>query len=159
MDKVSPFLWFERNNALEAAEFYTSLFPDSRITDVHKARTDTPNAKQGDVLLVSFTLAGRNYSAMNGGPHDAFNDSISLSVLCEDQAEVDRLWAALTADGGKPVACGWLKDKYGMSWQIVPKRMMELLADPDLAKGKRAMEAMFHMVKFDIAALEKAAAG
>jgi len=159
MDKVSPFLWFQKNNALEAAEFYTSLFENSRITDVHRSRVDTPSAREGDVLLVSFTLAGRQYLALNGGAQDAFNNTFSMSVMCEDQAEVDRLWAALTADGGQPIACGWLKDKYGLAWQIVPKRLMELITGPDAAKGKRAMEAMMHMVKLDIAKIEEAAAG
>jgi predicted 3-demethylubiquinone-9 3-methyltransferase (glyoxalase superfamily) len=157
MDKVSPFLWFKENNALEAAQFYTSLFPNSEITDVHKSRVDTPSAKEGDVLLVSFTLDGRSYSALNGGCETPFNNSYSMSVMCEDQVEVDRLWAALTADGGQPIACGWLKDKYGLAWQIVPKRLMELITDPDTAKGKCAMQAMMHMVKLDIAKIEEAA--
>jgi predicted 3-demethylubiquinone-9 3-methyltransferase (glyoxalase superfamily) len=121
--------------------------------------TDTPGNKEGDVLFIEFTLAGQSYQALNGGPHDKFNDAISLSVDCADQAEVDRYWAALTGDGGKPVACGWLKDRFGVSWQIVPRRMLELLADPDPARGKRAMEAMMKMVKLDVAALEAAAAG
>ncbi len=157
MDKITPCLWFE-GNALEAAKFYTSVIPDSTIDNVHNARSDTPGNKEGAVLMVGFTLAGRRYLALNGPPHDKFNDAISLSVRCEDQAEVDRLWAALTADGGKPVQCGWLKDKYGLSWQIVPKRLPELLSDPDPAKGKRVMQAMMQMVKLDIAKLEAAAA-
>jgi predicted 3-demethylubiquinone-9 3-methyltransferase (glyoxalase superfamily) len=158
MSKITPCLWFE-GNALEAAQFYTSIFPDSRIDDVHNARSDTPGNKAGDVLLVSFTLAGQNYQALNGGPHDKFNDAISLSVSCNDQAEVDRLWDRLTSGGGKPVQCGWLKDKYGVSWQIVPRQLGELLGNPDPAKGKRVMQAMLKMVKLDIAALEAAAAG
>ena len=159
MDKVSPFLWFEKNAALDAAQFYTSLFPGSCITHVHKALVDTPSAKAGDVLLVSFTLAGRSYTAMNGGQSAAFNNSFSMSVMCDDQAEVDRLWDALTAEGGQPIACGWLKDRHGLSWQIVPRRMMELLTGPDPAQGKRVMHAMMHMMKLDIAELEKAAKG
>lgn len=157
MDKVTTFIWFEGDKALEAAQFYTSLLPDSRIDDVHKARTVTPSGPEGSVLFVTFTLAGRSYAAMNGA-RDGFNDAISLMVTCEDQAEVDRLWAALTANGGRPVACGWLKDRFGVSWQIVPRRLMELIADPDPAKGKRVMHAMMEMVKLDITALEKAAA-
>jgi predicted 3-demethylubiquinone-9 3-methyltransferase (glyoxalase superfamily) len=156
--KIKPCLWFA-SQALEAAEFYTALFPNSRIGAVHHARADTPGGREGDVLLVSFTLAGRDYLALNGGPHDAFNDAVSLSVDCNDQAEVDRLWAALTADGGRPVACGWLKDKYGFAWQIVPRRLPELLSDPDPAVGKRVMHAMMQMVKLDIAGLEAAAHG
>ena len=154
---ITPCLWFE-TEALEAAQFYTSVFPDSSIVKVQRTPADTPGPKAGSVLLVQFKLAGQDYQALNGGPHDKFNDAISLSVRCENQKEVDRLWSALTADGGKPVQCGWLKDKYGLSWQIVPERLPELLADPDHAKGKRVMEAMLKMVKIDIAALEAAAA-
>jgi predicted 3-demethylubiquinone-9 3-methyltransferase (glyoxalase superfamily) len=151
---ITPCLWFE-SQALEAAEFYTSVFPNSSIVAVQRAPADTPGPKTGAVLMVQFKLAGQSYQALNGGPHDTFNDAISMSVTCEDQNEVDRLWSALTADGGKPVQCGWLKDKYGLSWQIVPKRLPALLADP--AKGKRVMEALLKMVKIDIAALEAAA--
>jgi predicted 3-demethylubiquinone-9 3-methyltransferase (glyoxalase superfamily) len=156
--KITPCLWFEGNGE-EAVRFYTSVFPGSSVEKVHRALVDTPGNKEGDVLFIEFTLAGQSYQALNGGPHDKFNDAISLSVDCADQAEVDRYWAALTADGGKPVACGWLKDKFGLSWQIVPRRMLELLSDPDPAKGKRAMQAMMNMVKLDVAALEAAAAG
>jgi predicted 3-demethylubiquinone-9 3-methyltransferase (glyoxalase superfamily) len=155
--KITPCLWFE-NNALEAAQFYTSLFRNSEIRDVHKSAADYPGGKTGSVLLVSFTIAGRNYQALNGGGNHKFNHAISLSVSCEDQAEVDHLWAALTADGGAPVACGWLTDKYGLSWQIVPKRLPELMSDPNSAKVKRVMEAMMQMIKLDVAKLEAAAA-
>lgn len=155
--KITPCLWFE-NNAEEAARFYTSIFPDSSITGVLHAKSDTPGNKEGDVLLVEFTLAGQKYQALNGGPHDKFNDAISLSVDCADQAEVDHYWDALIAGGGRPVQCGWLKDKYGLSWQIVPRRLTELLSDPDPAKAKRVMQAMLKMVKLDVAALEAAAA-
>jgi predicted 3-demethylubiquinone-9 3-methyltransferase (glyoxalase superfamily) len=156
MQKITPCLWFE-GNALDAAQFYTSVFPNSEIRGVHKARSDTPGNAEGSVLIVEFSIAGQNYQALNGPPHDKFNDAISLSVSCGDQAEVDRFWTALTANGGKPVQCGWLKDKFGVSWQIVPKRLMELLSDPDAAKGKRVMQAMMQMVKLDIAKLEAAA--
>lgn len=155
--KITPCLWFE-NNAEEAARFYTSIFPDSSITGVLHAKSDTPGNKEGDVLLVEFTLAGQKYQALNGGPHDKFNDAISLSVDCADQAEVDHYWDALIAGGGRPVQCGWLKDKYGLSWQIVPRRLTELLSNPDPAKAKRVMQAMLKMVKLDVAALEAAAA-
>jgi predicted 3-demethylubiquinone-9 3-methyltransferase (glyoxalase superfamily) len=158
MRKITPCLWFE-GDALEAAQFYTSIFPDSKIDDVHHARSDTPGNKIGEVLLVRFILAGQSYQALNGPHHDKFNDAISLSVSCNDQAEVDRLWNGLTARGGKPVQCGWLKDKYGLSWQIIPKQLGGLLGDPDPEKGKRVMQAMLKMVKLDIAALEAAAAG
>ena len=154
---ITPCLWF-KDQALEAAEFYTSVFPDSSIVTVQRAPADTPGPKAGSVLVVQFKLAGQDYQALNGGPHDKFNDALSLSVSCKDQTEVDRYWSALTGGGGKPVQCGWLKDKYGLSWQIVPKRLPELLADPDPEKAKRAMEAMMKMVKIDVAALEAAAA-
>jgi predicted 3-demethylubiquinone-9 3-methyltransferase (glyoxalase superfamily) len=155
---ITPCLWFE-SEALEAAEFYTSVFPDSSIVAVQRTPADTPGPKAGSVLMVQFNLAGQDYQALDGGPHDKFNDAISLSVSCADQKEVDRLWSALTSGGGKPVQCGWLKDKYGLSWQIVPKRLPELLASPDREKSKRVMEAMMKMVKIDIAALEAAAEG
>ena len=155
---ITPCLWFA-SEALEAAEFYTSAFPNSSIVTVQRTPADTPGPKEGSVLMVVFKLAGQEYQALNGGPHDKFNDAVSLSVRCEDQAEVDRLWSALTADGGKPVQCGWLKDKYGLSWQIVPKRLPELLADSDPEKGKRVMQAMLKMIKIDVPALEAAAAG
>jgi predicted 3-demethylubiquinone-9 3-methyltransferase (glyoxalase superfamily) len=154
--KITPCLWFD-GNAEEAVRFYTSLFKGSSIDAVHRSSTDYPGGKEGAVLLISFTLAGQSYQALNGGPHDTFNDAISLSVDCEDQAEVDRLWEALTADGGRPVQCGWLKDRYGLSWQIVPRRLPELLSGPDAARTKRVMLAMMEMVKIDVAALERAA--
>ena len=157
MQKITPCLWFE-GNAAEAVAFYVSVFPGSSIDKVQHTPVDTPGNKAGDVLLVSFTLAGLKYLALNGGAHDKFNDAISLSVDCADQAEVDRLWTALTADGGRPVACGWLKDKYGLSWQIVPRRLIELISHPDPETGRRAMNAMMQMVKIDVAALEAAVA-
>lgn len=156
--KITPCLWFE-GNAEEAVQFYTSVFPNSSVSAVHRSRTDTPGSKEGAVLLILFTLAGQNYQALNGGPHDKFNDAISLSVDCADQAEVDRLWAALTVDGGRPVQCGWLKDKFGLSWQIVPRRLIELMSDPDANKGRRVMQALMQMVKIDVAQLEAAYAG
>ena len=153
--KISPCLWFD-GRAEEAARFYTSVFSDSRIDHVERTSIDYPGGKAGDVILVEFTLAGLSYQALNGGPHDAFNDAISLSVSCKDQAEVDRLWEALTKDGGKPVQCGWLKDKYGISWQIVPEELVAMMRDQDRSKSKRVMEAMMEMVKLDIAELRQA---
>lgn len=158
MSKITPCLWFE-TQALEAAEFYVSIFPDAKIRNVHRAVTDYPGGKSGAVLMVEFTLAGLNYQALNGGKHDQFNDAISMSVSCDDQAETDHLWTALTSDGGKPVQCGWLKDKYGLSWQIVPKRLGELMSGPDRDRARRVMQAMMKMVKLDVAALEAAADG
>lgn len=156
--KIRNCLWFV-DEAEEAAKFYTSIFPNSSIDHVQRSPVDTPGTKAGLVLLVEMTLSGQSYLLLNGGQHDKFNDAISLMVDCADQAEVDRYWSALTADGGKPVMCGWLKDKYGVSWQIIPRRLTDLIADPDSAKAKRAMEAMMTMVKIDVAALEAAAAG
>ena len=153
--KISPCLWFD-GNAEQAAHFYVSVFPDSRIDHVQRSSIDYPGGKTGDVILVEFTLAGLRYQGLNGGPHDKFNDAISLSVACKDQAEVDRLWDALTADGGRPVQCGWLKDKFGVSWQIVPEEFVTMMRDPDPKKSKSVMEAMVQMVKLDVAKLKRA---
>jgi predicted 3-demethylubiquinone-9 3-methyltransferase (glyoxalase superfamily) len=155
--KITPCLWFDRN-AEEAVRFYTSVFANSTIDHVQRSTVDYPGGTEGSVLIIKFTLAGQSYLALNGGPSVKFNNAISLSVDCEDQAEVDRYWAALTADGGRPVQCSWLVDKYGLSWQIVPRRLPELLSDPDPAKARRVMQAMMQMVKIDIAKLEMAAA-
>jgi predicted 3-demethylubiquinone-9 3-methyltransferase (glyoxalase superfamily) len=141
---------------LEAAQFYVSIFPGSRIDQILRSSVDTPGAKKGDPLLIYFTLAGKHHQALNGGLHDAFNDAVSLSVSCRDQAEVDRLWDALTADGGKPIQCGWLKDKFGVAWQIVPETLHRLINDKDPEKAERVMEAMMQMVKIDIAGLQAA---
>lgn len=153
--KITPCLWFD-GEAEEAARFYTSIFPDSCIDHVDQSGIDWPGGKAGDVILVEFTLAGLSYQALNGGPHDQFNDAISLSVACVDQNEVDRLWATLTANGGKPKQCGWLKDKFGVSWQIVPEEFVTMMKDRDPAKRKRVMEAMVQMVKLDVAKLRRA---
>jgi predicted 3-demethylubiquinone-9 3-methyltransferase (glyoxalase superfamily) len=152
--KISPCLWFD-GRAEEAAKFYTSIFPDSQIDHIWRTSIDTPGAKEGAVILVEFTIASLSYQALDGGPHDQFNDAISLSVTCKDQAEVDRLWDALTADGGRPVQCGWLKDRFGVSWQIVPEALPRMMKDKDPAKAKRVMEAMMQMVKLDVGKLER----
>ena len=156
MDKIKTFLWYD-NQAEEAAKLYTSLLPDSRITNVTKYENADPSGNT--VTIVDFELAGRQFVAMNAGPMFKFNESISIMVDCEDQAEVDRYWNALTADGGEESMCGWLKDKYGLSWQIVPKVLDDLLADPDPERAGRAMQAMLSMQKLDIAGLEAAADG
>lgn len=156
--KIRACLWCV-GTAEEAAEFYTSVFANSSIDRVQRSPTDTPGNKAGSVLLVEITLDGERFMLLNGGAHDPHNDAISLIIDCKNQAEVDRYWAALTADGGKPVMCGWLKDKYGVSWQVIPRRLMELVCDTDTAKAKRAMEAMMQMVKIDVDAIERAAAG
>lgn len=157
-DKLRANLWFD-GNAEEAANFYALVFPDSRVDKVTRAASDTPSGPAGMVLVVEFTVLGRNLVGINGGPQFPFTEAVSFSVDCEDQAEVDRYWNALTADGGTPVQCGWLRDKFGLSWQIVPKQLQQLLGDPDPARAKRAMDAMLGMVKLDIAALEAAADG
>lgn len=154
--KISPCLWFDGNGE-EAAAFYVSLFPNSQIHHIKRWGDNAPYPK-GTALIVIFSLCGQTFQALNGGPQFKFSQAISMSVDCEDQAEVDRYWDALTRDGGKPVQCGWLTDKYGLSWQIVPRRLVELVNDKDEAKAARAMEAMMTMVKIDVAAIEKAAA-
>jgi predicted 3-demethylubiquinone-9 3-methyltransferase (glyoxalase superfamily) len=158
MDKITPCLWFD-GNAEDAARFYTSLIPNSRIVGINRSPADTPSGPKEAVLTVDFTLAGRSYIGLNGGPDFKFNEAISLSIDCEDQAEVDRYWNALTADGGEESVCGWLKDKYGLSWQVVPRRMTEMFASQDWQAAERAMQAMLKMRKISIAALERAYAG
>ena len=154
MQKITPFLWFD-NQAEEAANFYVSVFKDSRVNAVIRHGDAGPGPK-GTVLLVTFTLEGQPFYALNGGPQFPFTEAISLYVNCETQKEVDTLWEKLTADGGAAIQCGWLKDKYGLRWQIVPKVFQEMMQDKDPAKTQRVMTAMMQMVKFDIAALQKA---
>jgi predicted 3-demethylubiquinone-9 3-methyltransferase (glyoxalase superfamily) len=158
MSKVTPCLWFDGNGE-EAARLYVSLLPDSRIRKLQRAPADNPSTPEGAVLVVEFTLAGQDYMALNGGPHFKFNEAVSFVIACEDQDEVDRLWDALTADGGQPSQCGWLKDKFGLSWQITPRILPELLADPDPERARRAFQAMMGMTRIDVAALKKAADG
>jgi predicted 3-demethylubiquinone-9 3-methyltransferase (glyoxalase superfamily) len=154
MQKIIPCLWFN-GNAEAAAEFYVSLLPDSRIDRTLKSPADTPSGPAGMVLTVEFTLAGMQYVGLNGGSQFPFTEAVSFQIYCDDQSEVDRLWSALT-EGGSEVACGWLKDRWGLSWQIVPKRMIELLNDPDAVRARRAQESMMQMVKIDIATIERA---
>ena len=156
-NKVTPFVWFD-TEAEAAAKFYVSLFADSTIIDVACWGKGSPYP-EGSTMSVTLNLAGQQYILFNGGSHFKINESFSLFVSCEDQAEVDRLWNALTADGGSPSQCSWLKDKFGVSWQIVPKALMRLLGDPDSAKAGRVMQAMMQMTKIDVAELERAAAG
>jgi len=157
MQKITPFLWYAKE-AEEAAKFYVSVFPDSRITRVVTMPSESPSGPPGSVKVVEFVLFGQSFVAMSAGPLDPFNHAISFVVDCEDQAEVDSYWNALL-QGGMPEQCGWLKDRYGLSWQIVPKVLGELMGDPDRAKAKRAADAMMKMVKFDIAALQAAHGG
>ena len=150
--KITPFLWFN-DNAEEAATFYVSVFPNSKLTDVARM------GEGGPALTVVFTLDGEDFVGLNGGPVHAFTEAVSFVIDCETQAEVDRYWETLTADGGQPGDCGWLKDRFGLSWQVVPRRLPELLTDPDQARAQRAMQAMMQMHKIDIATLEAAANG
>lgn len=157
MQKVTPFLSFD-GHAEEAARFYVSLLPNSQIDRVTRSPMDTQGGAAGSVLMVEFTLAGTKYMALNT-PGFTFTEAVSFLIACEDQAETDRLWAALTADGGSEVCCGWLKDRWGVFWQITPTRLMELIADPDPERARRAFDAMTKMIKIDIAEVERAAAG
>lgn len=158
MSKIAPCLWFARE-AEEAANFYVSVFPDSRIDHVQKNIVDTPSGAPDQVLVVTFTICGQRFMALNGDTAVEFNHGISLEVDCHDQAEVDRLWEGLINGGGEAVQCGWLKDRYGISWQIVPTVLSKYIADPDTAKAGRVMHAMMNMVKLDIAALDAAYKG
>jgi len=155
--KITPCLWFD-GQAEKAARFYVTLLPDSRIDRVFRSPADTPSGRAGSVLTVEFTLAGRSYLGLNGGPQYKFNEAVSFQIHCENQKEVNRLWSALQK-GGKVLGCGWLQDRWGLTWQIVPVRLQELLQDKNRLRARRAMEAMMTMMKIDIAALERAAAG
>ena len=157
MSKISPCLWFD-GEAEEAAKFYVSLLPGSKIETVQKNPVDGPAGKAGTVLVVEFTLAGQRFMALNGGMRYDYTPAVSFKIDCADQAEVDRLWDALS-DGGAIERCGWLKDRFGVSWQIVPSVLPQLLGGSDAAGAQRAMQAMLQMVKLDIAELKKAHAG
>ena len=155
MQKITPALWFD-TQAEEAANFYVSLFDDAEVTQIQYLE-GTPSGDH--VALVLFRLEGLEFSAIDGGPQFPFTEAISFQIECEDQAEVDRLWKAITSDGGEEGMCGWCKDRFGLSWQIIPKRLGELLSDPDQERRGRAMQAMLQMRKIDIQAMEDAAAG
>lgn len=155
MDRISPCLWFD-GQAEEAARFYTSIFPNSEITSIDRSPGETPSGPEGMVLTVRFTLDGRSFIALNGGPEFTFSEAISLSIDCEDQAEVDHYWEALLAGGGEESVCGWLKDRFGLSWQVTPRRLTEMLTSADREAGGRALAAMLKMVKIDVAELERA---
>ncbi|HEV8313386.1 MAG TPA: VOC family protein [Burkholderiaceae bacterium] len=158
IQKITPFLWYAKE-AEEAAAFYCSIFPDSRITKVWTLASESPSGPPGSVKIVEFMLFGQAFTAMSAGPLDPFNHAISLVVSCDDQAELDRYWNGLLQGGGSPEQCGWLRDRFGLAWQIVPTALGELMGDPDRAKAKRAADAMLKMTKFDIAALKAAHAG
>lgn len=157
MRKIVPFLWFN-GDAEAAATFYVTLVPNSRVDAVVRSPTDTPSGPEGSVLVVEFTLDGNPYVGLNGGPDHPFTEAVSFQILTDDQAETDRLWTAIVADGGREGVCGWCKDRWGLSWQITPKRLMALIKDPDPGRARRAMQAMMRMGKIDIAALEEAVA-
>ena len=156
-DKIRPCLWFD-GNAEEAANFYASVFPDSHVGRFVRSPAETPSGPEGMVLTVEFTVLGMPFMGLNGGPQFPFTEAVSFQIACADQAEVDRLWAALSA-GGSPGQCGWLKDRWGLSWQIVPTRLHELLGDKDPCWAQRAMKAMLGMKRLNIAELERAADG
>jgi predicted 3-demethylubiquinone-9 3-methyltransferase (glyoxalase superfamily) len=151
---IAPCLWFD-NQAEEAANFYLSIFSNSKIVHVDRFSGETPDPN-GPVLFVEFEINGQPFQALNGGPEFQFNEAVSFSIACKDQAELDYYWDALLKDGGEPSMCGWLKDKYGVSWQIVPDRLNELLRSPDRTRASQAMRQMMEMVKLDIAPLQAA---
>ena len=152
-------LWFQQGAALEAATFYAATFPDSRIGAVHRAPGDYPDGKQGDVLVVAFTVAGIPCIGLNGGPQFAHNESFSFQIATDDQAETDRLWNAIISNGGQESACGWCKDRWGISWQITPRALTEGVFNADAATAQRVFAAMMGMTKIDIAAIEAARRG
>jgi predicted 3-demethylubiquinone-9 3-methyltransferase (glyoxalase superfamily) len=154
MQKITPFLWFD-NNAEEAMNLYTSIFKNSKITGVSRYPEGGPGPA-GTVMTATLELEGQEIMLLNGGPEFKFNESFSFFVSCKDQAEVDELWEKLTADGGSESQCGWLKDKFGLSWQIVPTALPELLASPDPAKASRVLQAMLKMQKIDVKTLQEA---
>jgi 2-polyprenyl-6-hydroxyphenyl methylase/3-demethylubiquinone-9 3-methyltransferase len=158
MSRITPCLWFD-GKAEEAAGFYAATFPDSRVLAVHHAPADYPSGKQGDVLTVEFTVLGMPFIGLNGGPHFTFDEAVSFMVQTETQEETDRYWSAIIDGGGAPSACGWCKDRFGLSWQITPRALLEAMADPDRAAAGRAMQAMMQMTKIDIAAIEAARRG
>ena len=158
VSRITPCLWFD-GQAEAAAELYTSIFPNSRIDRIARSPGDNPSVREGEVLTVEFTLDGQPFLGLNGGPDFSFNEAISFSVDCADQAEVDRYWEALAADGGEHGPCGWLKDRFGVSWQIVPHVMQEMLTSADRPAARRAMAAMLQMGKLDVEKLREAFEG
>ena len=158
MSKISPCLWFE-SEAEQAARLYVSLLPDSRIETVQRNPIDGPSGKAGTVLVIEFTVAGQHFMALNGGMRVEYTHAVSFKIGCDDQAEVDRLWSAILANGGTEERCGWIRDRWGLSWQIVPNAMMKYLGGSDRAGAQRAMQAMMGMIKLDIADLKRAYEG
>jgi len=152
-------LWFDKGQAREAARFYASVFPESKVGESHASAADNPSVKEGEELVVEFTVLGQKFAGLNGGPYFKPNEAVSFMVLTENQEETDRYWNAIVGNGGQESQCGWCKDRWGFSWQITPRALLEATNDPDRAAAKRAMEAMLQMKKIDIAAIEAARRG
>ena len=157
--KIATCLWFADGRAREAAEFYASVFPNSEVGTRYHAASDYPDGKQGDELTVEFTILGMPFLGLNGGPRFQFSEAISFQVFTESQAETDRYWDAIVGNGGVESQCGWCKDRFGLSWQIIPRALTQAMADPDRDAAKRVMQAMMGMRRIDIAAIERARAG
>ena len=158
MQKITPCLWFD-GDAEEAASFYVTLVPDSRVDKIVRSPADNPSMAKGEVLVVEFTLAGRKFTGLNGGPQFPFTEAVSFQIYCEDQAELDRLWTAIAEGGGEPGPCGWIKDRWGLSWQIVPTELLEMFESDDRGGAERAMQAMLKMGKLELEALRRAFRG